>query len=110
MAPIRGPLEFPFPAPEPRPAPAEDLFDRPDDDDTETGDLVTEAGGLVVDAALEHEAQLRFWLRAIVPLLNLRSCETDPSSRVQLALDLMHVAACERVSRIMRADLTGDQG
>jgi hypothetical protein len=28
---------------------------------------------------------------------------------VQLAFDLMHIAACERVARLMRADLPADR-
>ena len=43
-------------------------------------------------------------------LLQLRSRESDPSSRVQLALDLMHIAACERIRRLLRSDLPDDQG
>jgi hypothetical protein len=66
-----------------------------DEEDTEDG----------VDLARAYEAQQRLWLRAIVPLLGVRSPDTDPSPRVQLALDLMHVAACERVGRLMRSDL-----
>ncbi len=77
-----------------------DLPHRPDDDDDEilnSDDMVAEA--------LDLETQQRLWLRAIIPLLQLRSHDTDPSGRVQLAFDLMHIAACERVSRIVRADL-----
>ena len=58
--------------------------DGPNDDD------------LVADV-IDLEAQKRLWVRAIVPLLQLRSRDSDPSGRVQLALDLMHIAACERV-------------
>jgi hypothetical protein len=57
----------------------------------------------------EHEAEQRLWLKAIIPLLALRSHDSDPSSRVQLAFDLMHIAACERVRRILRSDLPEDQ-
>ncbi len=58
---------------------------------------------------IDLEAQKRLWLRAIVPLLQLRSRESDPSARVQLALDLMYIAACERVARILRSDLPDAQ-
>ncbi len=64
----------------------------PDDDD-----LVAEV--------IDLETQKRLWLRAIIPLIQLRSRESDPSGRVQLALDLMHIAACERISRILRSDV-----
>jgi hypothetical protein len=61
-----------------------------------------------VFADLEHEAVAsRLWIRALTPLLQLRSHETDPSSRVQFAFDQMYVAACERIARILRSDLTG---
>jgi hypothetical protein len=59
---------------------------------------------LAVDNAAD-EGQHRLWVRALVPLLQLRSQETDPSPRVQLALDQMVIAACERVGRICRSDL-----
>jgi hypothetical protein len=59
----------------------------------------------MVNDVLDLETQQRLWLRAIIPLLQLRSHDSDPSGRVQLAFDLMHIAACERVSRIVQADL-----
>jgi hypothetical protein len=59
----------------------------------------------MVSEVLDLETQRRLWLRAIIPLLQLRSHDSDPSGRVQLAFDLMHIAACERVSRIVRGDL-----
>jgi hypothetical protein len=68
-----------------------------EDDDPSLDDMVTEV--------LDLETQRRLWLRAIIPLLELRSHDSDPSGRVQLAFDLMHIAACERVSRIVRGDL-----
>ncbi len=52
----------------------------------------------------------RLWLKAVVPLLQLRSHDSDPSARVQLAFDLMYIAACERVARILRSDLPDDRG
>jgi hypothetical protein len=59
---------------------------------------------------LDVDVQNRLWLRALVPLLQLRSQETDPSGRVQFALDLMYIAACERIARILRSDLLPDRG
>ena len=56
------------------------------------------------------------WLKAVVPLLQLRTQETDTgvvpgvcSGRVQFAFDRMYVAACERIARILRSDLGSDQ-
>ena len=54
---------------------------------------------------VDPDVQNRLWLRAVVPLLQLRSHETDPSQRVQFALDQMYIAACERVARLLRSDL-----
>jgi hypothetical protein len=54
---------------------------------------------------LDPEVQGRLWIRALIPLLQLRSHEPDPSNRVQFAFDRMHVAACERIARILRSDL-----
>ena len=62
----------------------------------------------LIQAALDEESQKRLWLRAIIPLLQLRSHDPDPSGRVQLAFDLMHIAACERASRLLRSDLPSD--
>jgi hypothetical protein len=73
-------------------------------DDEDEGDLQAD-----VDDYIEEEVQRRLWVRTIVPLLQLRSHDSDPSSRVQLAFDLMHIAACERVARILRDDLPDDQ-
>jgi len=64
----------------------------------------------VIADVIDLETQKRLWVRALIPLLQLRSRDSDASGRVQLALDLMHIAACERVSRILRSDLTGDRG
>jgi hypothetical protein len=64
---------------------------------------------LVADI-IDLESQKRLWVRALIPLLQLRSRESDPSSRVQLALDLVHIAACERIRRLLRSDLPDDQG
>lgn len=59
----------------------------------------------LMQAAYEIEAEKRLWLRSILPLLQLRSHDPDPSGRVQLAFDLMSIAACERVARILGSDL-----
>jgi hypothetical protein len=59
---------------------------------------------------LDPEVQSRLWLKAVVPLLQLRSHETDPSGRVQFAFDLMYIAACERIARILRSDLPQSGG
>ncbi len=64
----------------------------------------------LLHAVIDDQSQRRMWIKAITPLLQLRSHDADRSGRVQLAFDLMHIAACERVARILRADLTGDQG
>ena len=54
---------------------------------------------------LAADAQARLWVRALTPLLQLRSIESDPSARVQFALDKMHIAACERITRILGSDV-----
>jgi hypothetical protein len=73
-----------------------------DDDSPTADDLVAEL--------IDLETQKRLWLRALIPLLQLRSRDSDPSDRVQLAFDLMHISACERVRRLLRSDLQDDQG
>ncbi len=64
-----------------------------------------EAAQQFLDAVLDEEVEKRLWLRAITPLLQLRARDSDPSGRVQLALDFMYIAACERVARILSSDL-----
>jgi len=57
----------------------------------------------VDDAA--DEGRQRLWIRALTPLLQLRNHDSDPSDRVQLAFDKLYIAACERLVRILHADL-----
>jgi hypothetical protein len=64
-----------------------------------------QGGSDLIQEYLDPDVQNRLWLKAIVPLLQLRSHETDPSGRVQLAFDLMYIAACERIARLLRSDL-----
>jgi hypothetical protein len=94
MNPDPGPFNFPIP----------DQF--PDGDEADADEPNVDE---IVDAAIDYEVQQRLWLRAIIPLLQLRSQETDPSPRVQLAFDLMQIAAAERVGRLMRSDLSAEQ-
>ncbi len=56
-------------------------------------------------AVLRDDSQSRLWLRAVLPILQARTNEPDPVNRVQYAYDRMYIAACERVSRILRSDL-----
>ncbi len=77
-------------------------------DDNADDDIPTDAD--LADQLLDLEAQKRLWVRALIPLLQLRSRDPDPNGRVQLALDLMHIAACERIRRLVRGDLADDQG
>lgn len=89
-----------------RPAPdsrGDDPRAIPDDTDAGTDD---DPGAL----PFEDDAQQRLWLRAVIPLLQLRSGEPDPSNRVQFALDRMYISACERVVRILRSDVDGGPG
>ena len=81
-----------------------DLSSPDEDSDDETSiddDLLAEV--------IDLECQKRLWVRALIPLLQLRSRESDPSARVQLALDLMYIAATERIRRLLRSDLPDDQ-
>ena len=59
----------------------------------------------MIDAALDYEAQQRLWLRAITALVASRGKTSDPSDRVQFALDMLFVAACERGVRILGNDI-----
>jgi hypothetical protein len=73
------------------------------DDEEEGADEPTQED--LIDAALDYESQQRLWLRAIGELIAKRSVKTDPSDRVQFALDMLMIAACERGARILGSDL-----
>jgi hypothetical protein len=77
-----------------------------------SAEVAAEGGQLaddqVVQEYVDPDIQSRLWLKAIVPLLQLRSHETDPSGRVQFAFDLMYIAACERIARILGSDVASD--
>jgi hypothetical protein len=77
--------------------------------DIEAGDETTAdpSADDMVQEIIDLETEKRLWLRAIIPLLQLRSHDTDPSGRVQLAFDLMTIAACERAGRLLRSDVDG---
>jgi hypothetical protein len=79
-------------------SPDNDLEDESPTDDDLVADLI------------DLESQKRLWVRALIPLLQLRSHDSDPSGRVQLAFDLMHIAACERIRSLLQTDLPDDQG
>jgi hypothetical protein len=83
-----------------RPGHCQDPFDPVEDDNDQPADSLD---------YIDEEAQKRLWVRTIIPLLQLRSHDSDPSGRVQLAFDLMHIAACERVTRLLRDDLPAYQ-
>ena len=72
--------------------------------DSPAQDEAEEDRDLEIDDAAD-EGRQRLWIRALTPLLQLRNHDTDPSSRVQYAFDLMYIAACERMARILRSDL-----
>ncbi len=81
-------------------------------DRDETGDDATldeVAAQEFLSAVLDNESQRRLWLKAITPILQLHPNEMDHSGRVRFAFDLLRIAACERVARILRSDLKIDQ-
>jgi hypothetical protein len=83
---------------DPHPDPQPDAQIEPKAETDDQGDLL--------DDAVAEDAQQRLWLRSIIPLLQIRSHDSAPSSRVQFAFDQMFVAACERVARILGSDLS----
>jgi len=64
----------------------------------------------IAQQIIDIESQQRLWLKAILPLLQLRSPDADPSDRVQFAFDQMTIAACERAARILHNDLRPEEG
>jgi len=88
--------------------------DQPDDTSGESASTPAEgddpgAEDMIPDYP-DADVQNRLWLKAVVPLLQLRFHETDPSGRVQFTFDQMYVAACEQVARILRPDLPASPG
>lgn len=79
------------------------------DELTDDATLDEAAAHEFLTAVLDNESQQRLWIKAITPILQLRTHELDPSGRVRFAFDLMQIAACERVARILRSDLKIDQ-
>lgn len=68
------------------------------DDDNEQVDEVEQLAD-----ALDIESERRKWIRAAVAALEAKT--PDPcSGRVALAYDMMRVAACERLVRILGSD------
>lgn len=73
----------------------------PDDDPpADPADPIETAAEMLDDAV-----QARLWLKALVPILQLRSAEPDHCQSVQAALDRMIRAAADRAARILRADM-----
>lgn len=62
----------------------------------------------VVAATRQLDTERRLWVRSLTPLLALRSRESDPSDRVQLALDLMMISACDRIRELLRGEIPSD--
>ena len=90
---------------DPRESSADDAQEAatPDLSDDSSDDFGDEEA--IVEEYVDPDVQSRLWLKAVVPLLQLRSHETDPNGRVQFAFDLMYIAACERIARILRSDV-----
>jgi hypothetical protein len=75
----------------------------PDDDPVETDEADEADDDFVRYEAFE--AQNRLWIKAVVPILQLRPHEAPQNVRVQYALDRLQIAACERLVRILSSDL-----
>jgi hypothetical protein len=65
--------------------------------------IAAQVEGIVIE--LDAEAERRLWIETLVPVVGLWRSGSHPSGRVQLALDLMHIAACERLARLCNSDL-----
>lgn len=98
---------------------AVDAPDPTDEDETESEPDIDDVDGTeaiaqklvdldpidAADQTVQDAADQRAWLKAAHEIVAARFERTDPSDRVQFALDMMVVAACERVGRILRSDL-----
>lgn len=80
--------------------------DNHDDIETDGPDGAEPTADDMAAAILDLEMQRRLWVRTLTAFMAARFHDEDPSPRVQLAYDLAHIAAAERLARIMRSDLT----
>jgi len=96
------------------PDPNPELDDTPpggaSDDESADDDATEPTADEIAAQIIDLESQQRLWLKAILPLLQMRSPDADPSDRVQFAFDQMTIAACERAARILRNDLRATHG
>jgi len=91
----------------PRPAPAPPPAPEPDQAAGVNAALMTEIESKA--AALDDEKRQRLWIQTITRLLKERAADADRSYWVQAALDGVHIAACRRAVRILRADLSAEE-
>jgi hypothetical protein len=71
--------------------------------DVDEAAIADQVEAIVVE--LDAEAERRLWIETLVPVVGLWRPGSHPSGRVQLALDRMHIAACERLTRLCNSDL-----
>jgi hypothetical protein len=86
----------------------DDNLDIPLPEGTDPDEIGEPTAEDIAQQIIDLESQQRLWLKAILPLLQLRSPDADPSDRVQFAFDQMTIAACERAARILHSDLRSD--
>ena len=100
--------------PDPSRTPDPHQPDQPDDTSGESASTPAEGDDpgneQMIPDYPDVDVQNRLWLGAVVPLLQLRSHETDPNGSFQFAFDQMYVAACERVARSLQCDLPASPG
>jgi hypothetical protein len=78
-------------------------MDAPLDDEVDGKAIAAQVEGIVIE--LDAEAERRLWIETLVPVVGLWRSASHPSGRVQLALDMMAIAACERIKRLCNSDL-----
>lgn len=78
-------------------------MDAPPYDEVDGEAIAAQVEGIVIE--LDAEAERRLWVETLVPVIGLWRSGSHPSGRVQFALDLMRIAACERLARLCNSDL-----
>ena len=71
------------------------------DPDLDAGDLATQAE--IHAQLMDDGLEARRTIKVLTAVIQSRSHDTDPSGRVQLAYDLMHIAVAETLARICRS-------
>jgi hypothetical protein len=82
-----------------------------DDDDIEPIPAKVDEDTKDADEFIEtptHLSEQRLLIKELTSIVHGAVHDRYPSERVQFSMDMLYVAACERIIRILRSDIDGD--